>query len=98
MVHIISKVILGAKRLGYFLLSRAPLGYSTERATLGGGHILPIPNGWSDGKNGKRKLSLREILGTPRILLKEVRDEVKGRSHVKTTGFHIVGFQTLAQR
>ena len=51
------------------------------------------------GKNGKRKFSTRRILRTPKILPKEVRGQVRVRSKVKTTGFHIIGFRAqLAQR
>ena len=70
-------------------LTRAPLGYSTERAPLGGGadsapSLTPERMVVKRRKNGKRKLSIRQILGTPTILLKEVRGQVRARSKVKT--------------
>ena len=87
------------------MINRAPLGYSAERAPLGGGaDSAPLSNSRTNdrrktGKNGKRKLLTRRILGKPKILLKEVRGQVRVRSKVKTTGFHIIGFRAqLAQR
>ena len=85
------------------LLTRVPLGYSAERAPLWGGTSAPLSNSRMDGrrktKNGKRKLSTRRILGTPKILLKEVRGQIRIRPKVKTTGFHIAGFRAqLVQR
>ena len=86
-------------------LTRAPLGYSAERAPLGGGgQILPpvlTPERMvvERRKNVKRKLSTRRILRTTKNLLKEVRVQARVRSKVKTTGFHIIGFRAqLAQR
>ena len=84
-------------------LTRAPLGYSAERAPLGGGAdsapcLTPERMVVERRENGKRKLSTRRILGSPTILLKEVRGQVRVRPKVKTTGFHIIGFRAHLQR
>ena len=69
-------------------LTRAPLGYSAERALLGEADSAPCltPERMvvERRENGKRKLLTRRILGTPKILLEEVRGQVRVRSKVKT--------------
>ena len=66
-------------------LTRAPLGYSAERAPLGGGRFCPpcltpeTDGRRKTGTNGERKLSTRQILETRKILLIEVRGQVRVR-------------------
>ena len=81
-------------------LNPRPAGVFGRTRPAGGGgegRFCPLSNSRTDGrrktKNGKRKLSTKQILRTPKILLKEIRGQVRVRSKVKTTGFHIIGFR-----
>ena len=81
-------------------LNPRPAGVFGRTRPAGGGgegRFCPLSNSRTDGrrktKNGKRKLSTKRIFRTPKILLKEIRAQVRVRSKVKTTGFHIIGFR-----
>ena len=72
----------------YTIIKPRPAGVFGRTRTAGGrGQILlPLSNTRTDGrkktvKNDKRKLSTKRILGTPKILLKEVRGQVKGQNY-----------------
>ena len=82
----------------------AALGYSAERAPLGGGaDSAPCltPERMLVERREKRQTKAlnKTNLKNTNKLLKEVRGQVRVRSKVKTTGFHIIGFRAqLAQR
>ena len=71
--------------------------FGRTRPAGGRGRFCPLSNSGTDGrrKTGKtaNESSQQDEAGTRKNLLKEVRGQVRVRSKVKTTGFHIIGFE-----
>ena len=85
------------------MINPRPAGVFGRTRPAGGGQILPpclTPERMVVERREKRQTNAlnKQILRTPKILLKEVRGQVRVRSKVKTTGFAIIGFRVqLAQ-
>ena len=86
------------------LINPRPSGvFGRTRPAGGGADSAPCltPERMVEERREKRQTKAlnKTNLSNTKILLKEVRCQVRVRSKVKTTGFHIIGFRTqLAQR